>query len=117
MRKKSLYYLIIVIIFTVIIALLGFLYYNHNNSLKTINIKDVESVKLSPFEGAIHTKEYIYDTKNPKYMEIINNIINYLNEGKSLGTQIGEPVMQGGTPQRLILELLNGISKLLTSQA
>lgn len=79
MQKRTLYCSIIVIIVVAILATLGFIYYMNKNRLKTISIKDVKSVKLFPFQGANHTKEYSYDSENPNDMKVINNVINSLN--------------------------------------
>lgn len=105
MPKRILYYSIILIIVVAILAILGFIYYKDKNSLKAINVK---VVKLYPFQGPNPAKVYSYDTKNPNNKKVINDIVSYLNEGKSFGIEKRVFVLNGGTPPRLILELTNG---------
>lgn len=108
MPKRTLYYSTTLLIVVAILAALGFIYYKDKNSLEAINIKDVKEVKLYPFRGAKPPKEYSYDTRNPNDKKVINYIVNYLNEGESLGIEKRVFILQGGTPPRLVLELTNG---------
>lgn len=108
MPKRTLYYSVILIIILAILATLGVIYYKDKNSLKAINIKDVKAVKLFPFQGANPAKEYSYNTKNSKDIKVINDIVIYLNKGKSFGIEKRVFALQGGTPPRLVLELTNG---------
>lgn len=92
-----------------ICATSGIIYYKNKNNFKAINIKEVKSVTLYPFQGAVPTKKaYNYDTENSKDMKVINNIIYDLNTGKSLGEEKGVIALNGGTPEHLVIDLSNG---------
>lgn len=106
MKKETSLYLMIAIIIVISCVTLGIIYYENNNSLKAINIKEIKSVTLYPFQTEESTKKaYTYDFKDPDDMKIVNNIINYLNTGKVSGVEKGAFVMWGGMPQHLVLEL------------
>lgn len=109
MKKKALLSLVILVIIAALCAASGLIYHKDKYSLNTISIKDVKSVTLYPFQGAASSKKaYCYDTSNADDIKVINNMVNYLNTGKTLGTEIGEIVSQGGTYQHLVLKLNNG---------
>lgn len=108
MKKRTLFYTAIVMISVAISVIVGFTYYKDKNSLKVINITEIKAVKFFPFQGPNHAKEYNYDTKNPDDMEAINNMVQFLDTGKSLGIEKRVFILNGGTPERLVLELTNG---------
>lgn len=108
MKKRTLFYFILAILIIIILVTISIVYYRNINSLKTITLKDIQTVKLYPFRGATPAKEYTYNANNSDEKTVISNIINGLNTGKSVAPVKSIPILQGGTPPSLVLELNNG---------